>query len=196
MEPLPPGDVLVHAGDFSNDGSPDGVKEIIDFNAWLGEQDFEHKIIIAGNHDIFFQVNPRAARALIDNGTYLQDGGTTVGRIKFYGSPFTPRFFDWAFMLDRRSEELRAKWDLIPDDTEVLITHGPPNGVRDMLPTRKGEEYLGCEELSKRTPDLVNLRLHVFGHIHAGYGRCFNSVNAAVCNEAMRPINPPIVVDI
>lgn len=194
MNPLPDGDILIHAGDFSNDGSPEGVKEIIDFNNWLGEQkQFKWKIVIAGNHDIYFQTNPRAARALLDNAIYLQDSAVILEGLKIYGSPWTPRFFDWAFMGE--PETLRAIWAEIPEDVDILITHGPARGVCDRMKT--DWDSLGCRELSLRIGRLTgDLKLHVHGHIHGGYGRSARTVNAAICNEALRPINLPIVVDL
>jgi len=85
--------------------------------------------------------------------------------VKFYGSPWQPRFFDWAFNLDR-GEEIKKKWDLIPMDTDVLITHGPPYGILDL--THEGEK-VGCEELMKAVLR-VQPKIHIFGHIHEAYG--------------------------
>lgn len=194
--PLPEGDILIHAGDISNNDDPHGVKALGDFHDWLVEQPFKRKICIAGNHDWIFERRNAEGRALLhdpDNGIiYLQNEAYEFEGLKFYGCPQTPRFMDWAFNVDR-GRPIQNFWDQIPEDTNVLITHGPPYGIRDSLPNGVN---LGCMALSIAVGRLPNLKLHVFGHIHAGYGRSFNSVNAAICNEAYRPKNPPIVVDI
>jgi len=116
----------------------------------------------------------------------------TVAGIKFYGSPWQPWFYDWAFNLKRRTE-IRAKWDLIPLDTEVLITHGPPYGILDR--TTRGER-VGCEELLEAIKQ-IRPRLHVFGHIHEAYGIRSNDdisyINGSNCDVRFRLVNPPIV---
>ena len=125
---LPEGDVLIHTGDFSRRGR---VEELEDFNAWLGEQPFRHRIIIAGNHDWLFERDNAHARALITNAIYLEDSGCELAGLRFWGSPWTPVFFDWAFNLPR-GEGCRAKWRQIPTGTDVVVTHGPPLGHGDL----------------------------------------------------------------
>ena len=88
------------------------------------------KIVIAGNHDFCFERDPRHCVRLLTNAVYLQDSAVVVRGLKFCGSPWQPWFCDWAFNL-RRGQPLREKWDLIPSDTDVLITHGPPQGIND-----------------------------------------------------------------
>jgi Icc-related predicted phosphoesterase len=102
---------------------------------------------------------------------------------------------DWAFNL-QRGPALREKWALIPEGTDVLITHGPPFGILDW--TARGER-VGCEDLLEAVRR-VKPRLHVFGHIHEGYGEHEQDgtrfVNASICTEAYQPTNAPIVVDV
>ena len=137
------------------------------------------------------------ARALLTHATYLEDQAVEIDGIRFYGSPFTPEFFEWAFMLPR-GEALRAKWASIPDDVDVLITHGPPHGVLDA--TVRGEPA-GCEALALRIQDIAP-RLHLFGHIHEGYGQSDDAatgthfVNASICTFDYRPKNQPVVYDL
>ena len=159
---LPPGDVLVHAGDLTLRGSLDDVD---DFNRWLGTLPHRHKVVICGNHDRCFQDQPAEARARITHATYLEDSGCTIDGLTFYGSPWTPLFFDWAFMLPEA--ELAAKWALIPAGLDVLITHGPPHGVLDLT---NRNEHAGSLTLLPRIR-AVKPRLHVFGHIHEAAGR-------------------------
>lgn len=187
VDSLPAGDVLVHAGDFMNSGYD--VQDIVSFNRWLGDQPFKHRVVCAGNHDRYFENAPHPARELLTNATYLENMGITLGGVTFWGSPYTPEFLNWAFMYQRGSG---AKyWSLIPDDLDVLITHGPPLGILDQ--TAPGEAHLGCAELL----DVVKQkkpRVHIFGHIHGGAGR-FESettrfINAAFLNERYKRLPP------
>ena len=188
---VPDGDVLVHAGDFSTRG---GEEEVARFAAWLRALPHRHKVVIAGNHDFLFERDPARARALLAGATYLEDSGVTIEGVRFWGSPWQPRFFDWAFNLDRGAP-LKAKWDLIPAGIDVLIVHGPPRGVLDR--TWRGEE-VGCDDL-REALGRVKPRLFVCGHIHEAHGertvgetRC---VNASCCDVRDRLFHAPVVVD-
>ncbi|MCE9584539.1 MAG: metallophosphatase domain-containing protein [Planctomycetes bacterium] len=191
---LPPGDVLVHAGDVSGMGRP---HEIESFSAWLGAQPFAHKVVIAGNHDWLFERDPAQAREILSKGcpgvVYLQDSGVEIRGLKFWGSPWQPEFCGWAFNIVRR-EDLAKKWALIPADTDVLLTHGPPRGILDR--TMSGDE-VGCDALAAEVGSRVRPRLHVFGHIHEAYGMVerggVTHVNASICTLAYRPTNRPVV---
>ncbi len=188
---IPPGDVLVHAGDITGHGA---IDEVRGFNTFLATLPHPHKIVIAGNHDFCFEKDPVASRAELTNGIYLQDEAVEIGGIRFYGSPWQPWFFDWAFNL-QRGAEIRAKWDLIPSDTDVLITHGPPRGHGDM--TCRGEAA-GCDDLLEAV-ERVQPRVHIFGHIHEGAGVTLNGrttfINASICDLAYRPVNAPVVYE-
>ncbi|MBL4739461.1 MAG: metallophosphatase domain-containing protein [Sneathiella sp.] len=189
---MPSGDVLIHAGDFSPRGT---LQDVSDFNEWLGEQDYQHKIVIAGNHEVCLEQHPEEAEKLITHAIYLKDSSVVIDGLKFYGSPWQPWFFNWAFNL-QRGDEIKEKWDLIDDDTDVLITHGPPHGYLDK--TLEGE-HVGCEELIKAV-HRIKPKLHICGHIHGGYGVDQMGptllVNASTCNEHYDPINEPIVIDV
>lgn len=180
-------DVFIHAGDSTNVGR---IGEISEVNQFLGSIPIKHKLIIAGNHDWGFQTQSLLTEPLITNATYLRDSSVVIDDVKFYGSPWTPEFCGWAFMVSG-PEKLAACWEQIPEDTNVLITHGPAYGHLDTI--RSGSENLGCKELTSRMEKLPNLKLHVFGHIHGGYGVEYGKVirvNAATCDERYRPINP------
>lgn len=159
---VPDGDVLVHAGDVTLDGSLEGVEA---FDRWLGTLPHRHKVVIAGNHDECFQHQADRARARITNAIYLEDSACEVGGLKFYGSPWTPLFFDWSFMLPE--VELAEKWAAIPAGLDVLVTHGPPHGILDW--TNRGE-HAGSLSLLHRVHE-AKPRFHVFGHIHEAAGR-------------------------
>lgn len=188
---VPAGEVLVHAGDATLRGSFDEIRA---FLGWFAALPHPHKILVAGNHDFGFEKDPGAARQLVPPGiTYLQDEGCEVEGVKVWGSPWQPWFYDWAFNL-LRGPQIRAKWDLIPEGTEVLITHGPPARILDQV----DRGPVGCEDLLARV-QTVRPKLHVFGHIHEGAGQIVQGgtrfVNASICDRNYLPINPVIVVD-
>lgn len=187
---VPDGDLLIHAGDITAYGRLDELER---FNAWLGSLPHPHKIAIAGNHDWALQEEPEKAQAVLTNCHYLQDSEVTIDGIRIYGSPWTPKFFDWAFMLHRDGEELRQKWDQIPQGIDILVTHGPPAGKLDFVPDRR--EYVGCSILRDVIADRKP-RHHVFGHIHCCPGTAFNEhtvfANATTCNSAYEPVNRPM----
>lgn len=188
---VPEGDIFIHAGDFCGISRPG---DIIKFNAWLGTLPHKFKLVIAGNHDCLFEDDFKEATRYLTNCTYLQDDllvapeGFTV-----YGSPWQPEFNNWAFNLPR-GRQLRDKWQKIPTGTQILITHGPPQGILDYY----DGSHLGCEELAKAV-QRVSPYLHIFGHIHEGYGveRVGNTlfVNASNLTGEYEPINSPIVID-
>ena len=218
-EPLPKGDVLIHAGDISNRG---GERDVTEFIHWFQNiEGFDTKIFISGNHDFCFeQINEPHHKGDFDwlnnlmntenlsqsDVTYLEDNFITIESpefsrpIKFYGTPWQPWFYDWAFNLPRFGDELKTKWSLIPEDTDVLITHGPPNGYGDYVYNwRQPGVNVGCELLINRIID-IKPTLNIFGHIHEGYGVYTNEhttfVNASICTSAYIPSNKPIVIDL
>ena len=190
---VPEGDVLVHGGDVTGHGT---LAELADFNAWLGDLPHPHKIIIAGNHDFCIQDHPAEARSAITNATYLEDDGVVLQGVYFYGAPWQPWFFDWAFNL-KRGSEIRAKWELIPSTVDILITHGPPANILD-------ETFLGvhtgCQDLLGIVRQ-VKPRYHIFGHIHEAAGS-FESeetthINASICRfPEYTPLRKAIVIDV
>lgn len=193
---VPEGDVLIHAGDATGRGTLD---EIVSFNRWFAALPHRYKIFVAGNHDWLFETSSAFARKLLDSSIfYLQDSFVEIENLKIYGSPWQPRFYDWAFNLTRGAE-LAEKWKLIPEDTDVLITHGPPHGILDEVPRQYFVENTGCEELRKRV-EIVKPKLHVFGHIHCGYGQTekfgVKFVNASTCDEEYNPRNAPIQIEL
>ena len=197
---VPDGDILIHSGDATINGSD---VEVIEFLHWFSRLPHRRKIFVAGNHDWLFERDNDLARRLLDPTIiYLQDSAIEIDCLKIYGSPWQPRFFDWAFNLNR-GYELAEKWAMIPEDTDILITHGPPHGILDLVPRKGWDENTGCEELQKRVEKIAalgRLKLHVFGHIHCGYGIHeefgVKFANASICDEQYNPTQPPIVVDL
>ncbi|OGH56962.1 MAG: metallophosphoesterase [Candidatus Lindowbacteria bacterium RIFCSPLOWO2_12_FULL_62_27] len=191
---IPDGDMIIHAGDMSGSGT---TSQVEDFLAWFRKLPHRHKILVAGNHDWLFELNNDQARQMVRGIVYLQDEAAVIGGLKIYGTPWSPWFNDWAFNLNR-GEPLRKKWNLISADTDILITHGPPRGIGDL--TDRGENT-GCADLLEAVRR-VKPRLHVFGHIHEGYGVHRRDgmstifVNASVLSVEYDLANSPIVLDL
>jgi Icc-related predicted phosphoesterase len=195
---LPEGDVLVHSGDFTFRGEFNAVSQ---FAFWMSQQKFKHKIVIAGNHELTFadpQIRPIMVNLLTEAGCiYLEDNSVEIGGKVFYGSPWQPRFYDWAFNVDR-GPQIAKKWAAIPENTNVLITHGPPHGILDDT-IRDGSQ--GCKDLADRIFELKNLQAHIFGHLHRDGGKMVEEygikfVNASVCTDSYVPTNPIVTLEI
>lgn len=172
--PVPPGDVLIHSGDLTNDGT---VAELQDQVDWLSSLPHRYKIAIAGNHDCY--LDPKSRRRE-DNGRtvdwkdihYLQHANLTLSfsahrnrRLTFYGAPQIPQCGgdDFAFQYPNRKDI----WsNTIPKGTDVLITHTPPRHHLDL------PQGMGCEHLLNEIWT-VKPKVHVFGHVHAGYGKLY-----------------------
>ena len=176
------GDILVIAGDITARDEP---QQWTAAYQWIKALDYKYKILVGGNHDKhLYRVsrNPAALaayQALLRDSygiTYLCDTGTSAEGLKIWGSPWTVRFDGVDERVDawmRRDETLAKRWELIPGDTDILVTHGPPYGIRDCVIQR----YTGTAECcgSRTLLDAVQRvkpRIHVYGHIHEGYGSC------------------------
>ena len=188
------GDVLIHCGDSMTSGYKE--EQLISFCEWFDKLDlYVHKIFIAGNHCRLFENNSKRALEIVSNYKniiYLQDSGVKIGKTFFYGTPWQPEFYNWAFNLPRKGGELFEKWQNIPEKTDILITHCPPFGYLDSVRGRGG---LGCELLRDRVDTFKNL-INCFGHIHDSYGiikKDSNTfINASSLNEEYTYQNKPI----
>ena len=196
---LPGGDIIIHSGDISSMGYH---HEIVEFCKWFHHlPGYKHKVMIAGNHDWGFEKLPEESIEAVGRYpkvNYLQDNMINLDGVRIWGSPWQPEFCNWAFNLPKNGDVLKSKWDMIPEnvDLDILITHGPPFGVLDVV---KGETMnLGCELLSERLK-IVKPKIHVFGHIHSGYGIKMSDdilfVNASVLNEQYYYTNEPFTID-
>mmetsp|Transcript_2542 Transcript_2542/g.2869 ORF Transcript_2542/g.2869 Transcript_2542/m.2869 type:complete len:380 (-) Transcript_2542:516-1655(-) len=212
---VPYGDVILHAGDITNIGE---FEQLQDFEEWLSGLPHEHKVVIAGNHDITTQpeyynetgrrkfhdgtnmsYDPEECKRILTESSdilYLEDSGIKVEGISIWGSPWQPVFGNWAFNLPR-GEIIKAKWDKIPTSADVVITHGPPLGRLD---ANGWGHHTGCADLLDTIQQRVKPVAHVFGHIHEGHGTSSDGetlfVNASNCTINYLCTNPAIVFDI
>ena len=189
---LPTGEVIIHAGDFCHYGSD---SDLHDFLKWYKALDFEVKILIGGNHDFFAAEQSEKFKKLLPKEiTYLNDSGITINGINIWGSPVQPDLVGWAFGKER-GDAMKPHWDLVPADTDLLITHTPPFGILDK--SRSGKS-IGCEELSIRLKEL-KVKIHVFGHVHASYGEKTigqtKFINASNINSSKGLVNEPITFE-
>jgi Icc-related predicted phosphoesterase len=212
---VPAGDVLIHGGDFTNTGSRSDCEA---FATWIEKQPHTHKVVIAGNHDLSFdELSYAQTRMDIAHGRldevcpaaeikarlgsvchYLEDSAVEIEGVTFYGSPWTPTFYNWAFNQDR-GEEIAATWRKIPAETDVLLTHGPPVGHGDLC---SSGNRAGCVDLLREIETRVRPIVHIFGHIHEGYGawaspHCPTTfINASICTLQYNPTQGAIVFDV
>lgn len=202
IKDIPECDVLISAGDYSFRGEEHMVK---DFHKWLSKQKAKHVISVQGNHELWVESNFEAAKAVAEKACpgvhFIGDHGTVViDGVKFHGSAYTPWFHNWAWN-KQRGIELAQEWAKIPEDTNVLITHGPVAGILDLVLHVDGspKERVGCHDLLAKIVTLDQLKYHICGHIHSGYGEYnFHGkkfINASICDEMYMPTNPITVFE-
>ncbi len=197
---IPDGDVLLHAGDLTMQGTEAELERAA---RWLGTLQRRYRAIVAipGNHDFGIAADPEANRERFraQGVTLLIDEAAVVEGLNVYGSPWQPWFYDWAYNFppDDGGALARRTWAAIPRDTDVLLTHGPPHGILDV--TFGGEDTrAGCPYLLAAVQErAARLQVHLFGHIHEGYGQERRGgtlfVNASTCDrERYAPVQPPI----
>jgi len=192
---IPDGDFIIHCGDVSSRGYRSEVEKFLD---WYYELPHKHKIMIPGNHDFFFEEYYEAAKNYCENRNIhlLIDSGIELEGIKFWGSPITPYFNNWAFNRFRGSS-IEQHWNKIPENIDVLLTHGPPANMENYLSLVMEGEDVGCEDLYK-VIKRVNPKINSFGHIHEGYGTHQDEktlfINCSLLNRRYSPVNKPIEV--
>jgi len=211
LDLIPDGDVLIHAGDFTNSGD---LGEVIKFNADLAKLPHKYKVVIAGNHELGFEdgekLNPKQMCGLemlsikkpyelLTNCIYLCDREIQLYGLKIYGTPWHP-MPEYAFYRGR-GQPLLHKWNQIPAKTDVLITHTPPLGHGDWNSAKKGDGLLcGCAELLNTVEMRVRPKFHIFGHIHQKHGVTTNGtttfINASMLDHKLRAEYDPIIFDL
>ena len=226
---LPGGDILIHSGDISSLGRKHEVEGFIDW--FNGIDNYTHKIFIAGNHDMSFDrekllrdklahfegrteydtkcaegkpewLNDMLAIDLAPSVFYLENSYVMLDDLKIWGSPYSPSFgYGWAFNVDRGYDSAQL-WNQIPEDTDIVITHGPIYGYNDK--TANTNQNVGCEDLYHRLHE-VKPHLHFAGHIHEAYGYGvipykdewgdIYTFNGCSCNLRYEVYNQPITFD-
>lgn len=185
---MPRGDILIFCGDWSGQGS---VMDVIIFADVMRSYKFKHKIVCAGNHDWpAFESHALVKEIFKERGiTYLCEEDIAIHDLSFYVTPWTPEFCGWAFM--EKEEDLVKRYAKIPKNTDVLITHGPPDGILDHC---KGSWAL------RDVVDSIKPKAHLFGHIHSAYGIEERSgtifVNCSILNDQYEMANIPVVIEL
>lgn len=160
-------DMVIFSGDCSNPKELyRSEKEIKDFLFWFAFLPIKYKIMIAGNHDLAIEYGYVTKQNFIDKGIiYLENSAVEIEGLKIWGSPITPAFGQgWAF--NERRDRLHNLWATIPEDTDIVITHGPAKNALDLSFDRNGKmEFCGCAALEKRIK-VIKPKLFCFGHIH------------------------------
>jgi Icc-related predicted phosphoesterase len=160
-------DMVIHSGDATNPRDPyASEQEMLNFISWFGSLPIKYKVFVAGNHDLCIERNLVTKIDFMKNGiVYLENDYAEVEGIKIWGSPFTPTFGQgWAF--NKKRSALHDIWKEIPDDTNIVVVHGPPKGILDLAYHQLNcIEFCGDEALRKRMY-LLNPKLCLFGHIH------------------------------
>lgn len=188
---------IIHCGDFSH--TP---KQVFSFCKWFGDLDFDNKILIAGNHDSYIETVTHEVFEdyCKEKGiTYLHDTSTIINGIKIHGSPYSNEFGNWSFMLN--DMELDKIWQKIPDDVEVLITHGPAYGVGDEVQQDIMDPNVGSHTLKYHINNrLTKMKYHLFGHIHEDYGihkqEKYVGINASTFDWYKKKINKPHIIEL
>jgi Icc-related predicted phosphoesterase len=189
---MPKADMLIHCGDYSAQGT---LQDLIKLNYWFGTLKYKYILCISGNHDMWAEGNYGATKNCLSNAIYLENELVEIEGYKFYGSPVTPAFNSWAFNKDR-GEDIARVWRQIPEDIDVLITHGPPKGILDRAVSG---EHFGCDDLLYHAVRVAPTA-HCFGHIHESYGKKkvggTTFINCSNMNENYDIKNKPVVMEI
>jgi Icc-related predicted phosphoesterase len=189
---LPKGDIVIHAGDISTLGKQEEVQSFLE---WFGSLPHPYKIFIGGNHDFYLEKEPELFELMVpSNCIYLNDSMVEIEGIKIWGSPVTPFFHNWAFNR-YPGDDISKHWKVIPENTDILVTHGPPAGILDTTIRGIG---VGDEDLKKKLK-YIRPKYHIFGHIHEQYGQVEQEgttyINASYLDVRYRPSHAPVVVE-
>lgn len=192
---IEPTDILLHAGDFSGQGS---IAETKSFLEWFSKQPAKHKIFISGNHDWLDYENPSLFKEMLKeypDVIYLKDEMAEVEGLKIWGRPWTPEFCGWAFMADRGSPLMYSTLSVVPTGMDILLTHGPAYKILDLV----GSQHVGCEDLLNEL-DRIKPKIMVCGHLHSSHGiKTVNGtkhINAAMLNDQYKLVYSPTIFEL
>lgn len=187
------GDLLIHCGDFCYDQSR-AHEDLESLNRWFSRQEFRLIVCTGGNHDFLVEERTTRTKQPFRHAVCLQDSGASLDGVKIYGAPWVPELSHWAHY--RSDGALAEAWALIPEDTDILVTHTPPFGTLD---TNSRGRQCGCRELQWRLDEL-RPRVHCFGHIHASADSMERSgttyVNASLVDRSYKLARPPVTLDV
>ncbi len=180
---IPPCDMIIHAGDFTNRGKMDEVRNFVE---WYAAQDSKYKILVCGNHEVEISKNPEfLSKYCMENDIILlHNSHVEINGLKIFGSPYSKKFGNWAYALP--DVELDKIWSIMDSDIDILVTHGPAFFRLDKCPGGN----VGSASLNSHIDvRLTKLKLHVAGHIHESRGTSLEStnydkyiaVNASIC---------------
>lgn len=198
---IPECDLLIHSGDFvmSHDREQMYYADAtFNFCEWFKSQtQAKRKVAVAGNHDFICQEYEEQVREWLGpDADYLVDESVEIEGWNIYGTPWQPNFHSWAFNVSGDAH-MRRKLDLIPKDTDILVTHHPPYGILDKS---SWGVTCGCPLTLHYIKNKLNVKIHIFGHIHPGYGLLEKGdtlfCNATIVNEKYKVTNEPIILDL
>lgn len=202
---IPPCDILISTGDYSFRGEEHMVK---DFHKWMNKQPAKHVISVQGNHETGVERNFSYSKELAEKacpGVYFIDEGLVeIEGLRIYCSAITPFFHNWAWNR-YPGEEIQKNWDRIPENIDILATHGPAYGILDGVPeynsltNKVGLRHCGCPQLLKKIQE-IKPKFHLFGHIHEAFGTHSESgityINSSICDGQYKANNHPIIFGI
>lgn len=202
---IPECDILISTGDFSFQGEVDMIKR---FHSWLDEQPAKHIISVMGNHEKFveknFELAKKIATEVCPSVHFMEEGLLEIEGLRIWCSAITPYFFNWAYNR-YPGDEIQKHWDKIPNEIDILATHGPAYGILDGVPEYNYDlekmevRHCGCPQLLEKILE-IKPKFHLSGHIHEGWGTYFGEhttfINSAICDANYKPNNKPIIFSI
>ncbi|TWT80339.1 Calcineurin-like phosphoesterase superfamily domain protein [Planctomycetes bacterium CA13] len=202
---VPDVDAVIHCGDESTHGNAWlNEPEARDFFNWFSGLEIETKVFVPGNHSTAVEQGLISPEEYPDVRFLIHDM-IQRNSLKIFGSPYTPRFHDWAYM--KKRTRLDVVWQSVPKDVDILVTHGPPKGVLDLTHDveSKALVQVGCAALRRHVDERINPKIHAFGHLHdekgiSNYGMFTRGatqfINCSCCNLAVKLKNNGFVVEV
>lgn len=202
---VPVVDAVIHCGDESVHGNAwMKERESRSFFEWYSALKIPTKIFVPGNHSTAIEQGLIRGSDFPDVKCLIHESMEWNG-FKIFGSPYTPEFFDWAYMKPR--SVLDIVWQSIPNEIDILITHGPPKGILDVTADiYTGEPvHVGSGSLMRHVKERIRPRIHAFGHIHdepgiSNFGTITRGatqfINCACCHLSGALIHQGLIVEI
>lgn len=198
-------DAVIHCGDESESGNEWlNEPEARAFFDWYSTLDIPQKVFVPGNHSTAIEqglVRPEQYPKV----RFLIHDQTSLNGLTIFGTPYTPKFFNWSYMRER--EDLDIVWQSIPDDVDILISHGPPKGFMDVTRDFNTLDpvHVGSKSLTRHVTQRIKPMVHAFGHIHdepsiRNFGIVNDGsttfVNCSCCNIGGKLVNHGFVLEI